>query len=152
MCQQEKLLTAYCGLYCADCIRYKSTASDLAKELVDVLEETKFAEYAKVKATSVKELNQFGKLESALKAIEALKCEKPCRMGDNECTEVCEILKCVQSKNFEGCWECDRLESCDKFEFLKPFHADTPKINCGLVRKYGLDNWSVHRTKCYPWL
>ena len=152
MYQQERLLTAYCGLYCADCIRYESRASDLAKELMDILEQKKFGEYSEVKRASVRALDHFGKLKSTLKAIEELKCDKPCRTDDNECTKVCEIIKCAKAKNLEGCWECDELDPCEKFEFLRPFHGDAPKTNCRLVRKYGLDHWSAHRSKCYTWL
>jgi hypothetical protein len=34
--------------------------------------------------------------------------------------------KCVYLKGIEGCWECDELEACDNFEFLKPFHGNAP--------------------------
>jgi hypothetical protein len=33
MSKQEIELTAYCGLYCGDCIRYRSKAIDLAEDL-----------------------------------------------------------------------------------------------------------------------
>ncbi len=45
---KEKDLTAYCGLHCGDCIRYRSRASELADELLKEIEKTKFTEYAKV--------------------------------------------------------------------------------------------------------
>ncbi|MBW1816899.1 MAG: hypothetical protein JRJ60_07040 [Deltaproteobacteria bacterium] len=32
MKQNEKDLTAFCGLYCGDCIRYQCRASDLSNE------------------------------------------------------------------------------------------------------------------------
>ena len=37
MSKQEVELTGYCGLYCGDCIRYRSRAADLAEELLDEL-------------------------------------------------------------------------------------------------------------------
>ena len=39
-------LTAYCGLYCGDCIRYRSKASKLAFELKNELQRVEFDKYA----------------------------------------------------------------------------------------------------------
>jgi hypothetical protein len=44
------------------------------------------------------------------------------------------------------------FETCDKFEFLKPVHSDTPRGNCRKIKKYGLSGWAKHREKFYPWL
>ena len=148
----NKLLTAYCGLYCGDCIRYKSKASDLARELVDTLEKIKFSQYSKIKSRSVKALKNYRALKSSLEAIGALQCNIPCRAGGDGCLEPCEIAKCVHSNGFEGCWECSKLDKCEWFDFLEPFHGDTPKKNCRLIKKYGIEDWSDHRLKCYPWL
>ena len=39
----ERDLTAYCGLYCGDCMRLKNTASELAGEILE--EHVAVAEY-----------------------------------------------------------------------------------------------------------
>ena len=55
MTQEETDLTAYCGLYCGDCIRYRSEVADLARDLLRALQETEFHKYAEVKSSFVKD-------------------------------------------------------------------------------------------------
>lgn len=62
MRKEEIELTGFCGLYCGDCIRYKSKAADLARELSGELEKAHFDKYAKVKSASVKELESYNNL------------------------------------------------------------------------------------------
>lgn len=152
MSKQEISLTAYCGLYCGDCIRYRSIAADLARNLGNELQEVKFDKYAEVKSASVKEFKHYKECLEVLGVIAKLKCDTPCRAGGDGRSNSCEIKKCVQSKDFEGCWECDEFEICEKFEFLKPFHGDTPQKNLRKIKEYGLDRWVEHREKFYLWL
>jgi len=49
MNHKESQLTAYCGLYCGDCIRFKCKTSDLSKCLLDEVNKNHFLEYARVK-------------------------------------------------------------------------------------------------------
>ena len=104
MKQNERELTAFCGLYCGDCIRYKCRASDLSDELLNEINKLHFTEYANVKRTHTKEFENFDSLMSSLKAISVIKCEIPCRLGGDGCVGTCEIIKCVKNKLFEGCW------------------------------------------------
>lgn len=147
-------LTAFCGLFCGDCIRYKCKASDLASQLSIELLKINFGDYAKVKRAHVKELESYEKMMSALDAICKLKCDTPCRLGNGGCVQSCEIAKCVRSKCIEGCWDCSdkEFEACDRFEFLMPFHGDVPRNNIKKIKEYGLDGWAEHREKCYRWL
>ena len=50
MSEKEVKLTAYCGLYCGDCIRYRSKAADLARGLLNELQDTEFDNMLKLKA------------------------------------------------------------------------------------------------------
>jgi hypothetical protein len=145
-------LTGYCGLYCGDCIRYRSKASDLAKSLLKEFETTKFSEYAKVKRSHVPELESYEQVVSVLTAISQLKCETPCRLGGDGCAGSCLIIKCVREKSLEGCWECAEYETCEKVDFLKPFHGDTPLRNLRKIKELGIEDWAKHRGKFYPWL
>jgi len=149
---KEKNLTAYCGLYCGDCIRYQSKASDLADRLLKELELSRFSEYANAKRAHIKEFEHYEKTVSVLKAISELTCETPCRMGGDGCEGSCEIIQCIKEKACEGCWECDSFEGCEKLNFLKPFHGDTPLENLRIIKEFGIDGWARHRKKCYPWL
>jgi hypothetical protein len=148
----ERELTAYCGLYCGDCIRYQCRASDLANELLDEFDNLHFTEYANVKQTHRKEFDNFDSLIAALKAISEIKCEMPCRLGGDGCDGTCEIIQCIRDKAFEGCWECHSFEKCERLDFLKPFHGDAPLENLRKIKALGIDNWAKHREKCYPWL
>jgi len=152
MDNQDVNLTAYCGLFCGDCIRYKSKVADLALELFKELKEIHFDQYVEVKRADVKEFEYYDEMIGILKAINKLKCSIPCRLGGNGCGQPCEIKKCVFSKAIEGCWECDEFNRCIKFEFLKPFHCDTPQQNLIKIKKYGLDKWSIYRGNCNRWL
>ena len=152
MKQNERELTAFCGLYCGDCIRYKCRASDLANELLDEIDKVHFTEYAKVKRIHSKGFENFGSLISSLKAISEIRCEIPCRSGGDGCGGKCEIIRCVKNKLLEGCWECDDFEGCHKLDFLKPFHGDGPINNLRKIREHGILKWAEHRDKCYTWL
>ena len=149
---EDKNLTAYCGLYCGDCIRFKCRASDLSALLLDELERSHFQEYSKVKRYHAKELEHYESMITALKGISAIKCEVSCRLGGDGCNGSCQITKCVKDKAIEGCWECTEFEACNKLDFLKPFHGDAPLKNLRKIREFGIGSWARYREKCYPWL
>jgi hypothetical protein len=148
----EVELTAYCGLYCGDCLRYSSQVAELARGLLSALYEVKFDKYAKVKSTAMKDLGYYEECRKVLEAIVKLECDTPCRAGGDGCLQPCEIKTCVQSKKLEGCWECSEFEVCNKFESFKSFHGDTTKENLRKIKEYGLESWSEHRGKFYRWL
>lgn len=149
---KEKDLTAYCGLYCGDCVRYQSKASDLSDELLNEIEKKHLSDYANVKQTHTKEFENFDTLIVTLKAISKLKCELPCRLGGDGCGGSCEFIQCVKDKSIDGCWECKEFETCSKYDFLKPFHGEGPINNLRLIKKHNINNWASYRDKCYPWL
>ena len=152
MSNQEVELTAYCGLYCGDCIRYKSKFAKSARDLANELRNVKFEKYAEVKSLSLKDLEHYQEFFEVLDLMAKLQCDTPCRAGGDGCLQSCEIKKCVQLKNLQGCWECDEFEGCVKFAFLKPMHGDTPRKNLSRIKKYGLHRWVTHREKFYVWL
>ncbi|MDI6742568.1 MAG: DUF3795 domain-containing protein [Smithella sp.] len=148
----EQNLTAYCGLYCGDCIRYKSKLSDMARDIIIEFENTNFAEYAKVKKLSLTLMADYKTMIGVLNAVSQIKCETPCRLGGDGCGGSCTIIKCVKNRSLEGCWECHEFENCDRLDFLRPFHGDAPVKNLRKIRDLGIDSWAEHREKCYPWL
>jgi len=152
MSNKEIELTAYCGLYCGDCIRYKSKFADLARDLSSELQRVVFDKYAEAETASVKEFGHYDEFRDVLDAIVKLKCDAPCRAGGDGCLQPCVIKACVRLKGIEGCWECDEFEACGKFEFLKPLHGDTPRKNLGKIKEHGLAGWVEHRGRFYLWL
>jgi hypothetical protein len=147
----EAELTAYCGLYCGDCIRYHSKATGLARDLLSELQAVQFDKYAEVKSASVKELKHYEECCQVLNAIVSLGCDTPCKAGGDGCLQSCEIKRCVQSKKLEGCWECDDFERFDNFRFFRPIHGDTTKENLRKTKEYGLSEWAKHRAGFYAW-
>ncbi|TFG92271.1 MAG: DUF3795 domain-containing protein [Syntrophobacterales bacterium] len=145
-------LTGYCGLYCGDCIRYRSRASELAADLLKEFENTQFAEYAKVKQSQIPDFQHYKGMVSLLAHISRLRCNVPCRLGGDGCMVSCPIMECVKGKAFEGCWECSEYKACQKLTFLKSFHGDTPLDNLDKIKEFGLRTWAKHRGNCYPWL
>lgn len=147
----EAELTAYCGLYCGDCIRFRSETTQLARDLMSELQAVQFDKYAAVKSAAVKELEHYNECIQVLDTIVKLGCDTPCKAGGEGCLQPCEVKRCVESKNLDGCWECDMFETCDKFEFLRLVHGDTPRGNLRKIKKYGLEGWAKYREKFYPW-
>jgi hypothetical protein len=40
--------------------------------------------------------------------------------------------------NYQGCWECDEFQTCQKFDFLKPIHKEANK-NLRKIKRQGMD-------------
>jgi hypothetical protein len=154
---EEIELIGYCGLYCGDCIRYRSKASDLARELLCELHATEFDKYAAIKSNSldqldaVKKFEHYGECCKVLEAIAALQCNSPCRIGGGCGPPPCDVLACCREKGFDGCWQCHEFEKCGKFESFRAIYGDSPRQNLRTVKKFGLDKWVGHRHKCYIW-
>ena len=150
-------LTAYCGLYCGDCIHYQSRAADLARELLNELQATGFDKYADIKSSSTKQLDAVKQLEhhreccEVLEAIAALQCNTPCRVGGGYPTFSCEILECCKRKAIEGCWQCGEFEGCMRLESLQSIHGDSHQQNLKKIKELGLDRWAKHRCRPYIW-
>jgi hypothetical protein len=154
MSKEEIALTAYCGLYCGDCIRYRSRAADLTRGLLSELHATEFGKYAVIKSqsvNSVRELKYYEQCCEVLEAIVSLQCNEPCRVGGGCKAFSCSIVECCQKKGYQGCWECDSYENCSQFASLKPFHGEYPLQNLRKIREFGLDRWAKHRQKFYMW-
>lgn len=144
-------LTGYCGLYCGDCIRYRSRASELAIDLLKEFKETQFSEYARVKQVQIPDFEDYERMVSLLAHVSRLRCEIPCRLGGDGCMASCHIIECVKGKSLDGCWECSEYETCIKLDFLKPFHGDTLICNLGKIKEFGRGDWAKHRGDFYPW-
>lgn len=150
-------LTAYCGLYCGDCIRYRSRASDLACDLLSELKNIEFNKYAEIKSSAAKQLDavkqfeHYEKCREVLEAIATLQCSNSCRVGRGCPTFSCTIIECCIKKGYEGCWQCDGFGSCKRLENLKSIHGDSLQKNLKMIKKLGLVRWVEYRHKPYVW-
>jgi hypothetical protein len=154
MSEEEVKLTAYCGLYCGDCIRYQSKAADLARDLLTELEATNFGEYAEIKSRSMhslKQLRNFRECCQVLGAIVELQCKEPCRAGGGCPTFSCDIVECCRGRGYQGCWECNDAERCSRFESLKLFHGENTLKNLKRIKESGLEGWAKYREAFFIW-
>jgi len=151
MGQEEILLTAYCGLYCGDCIRYRMTAAALARDLSGELANIGFDQYARITKKSVSSLGQLDGVLQFLNDLAQLQCMVACREGGDGCAGTCEVKTCAIAKGLKGCWDCEEFEACTRLDFLKPMHGEGPRINLKQIKEKGINDWARRRASCYPW-
>ena len=143
--------TAYCGIYCPDCIRYKNKFSMHASQLKEELGKIEFDKYAEIKTPFGANFEKSNEFIEVLHALENAQCEKPCRVGGGCSGTPCEVMKCCISKSIEGCWDCTELDECKKFEILQPRCGEMPKNNVRTIKKHGIQHWIELREKFYIW-
>jgi hypothetical protein len=136
--------TTYCGLYCDDCPFGTGVIPDLARDLRKELRANRFSEVAK--ALPFPEFKKYEDCYEVLGAMVKLRC-KGCRGGSR--SNFCNIAKCVQKKEFEGCWECDLFTDCKKLEFLEDVHGDAHIKNLRAIKKNGVDAWAEGKRNWY---
>jgi len=132
-------LIAYCGLYCGDCFNYKGEIADLARDLREKLREAKFAKVSQGLSQFFKTYENYDQCYEVLGAMVRLRCKRGCCGGGGN--PACKIRLCCQKNNLRGCWECDEFETCTKFDFLKPIHADANLKNLRTIKKQGIDSF-----------
>jgi hypothetical protein len=133
---EDKDLTAYCGLYCGECIMHKGEIADMARDLRKKLREAKFDMVAAGMSKFFKDFNDYPQCYTVLGAMVRLRCHKGCKDGGGN--PMCKVRICCRKKDIEGCWECVEFEECAKLEFLKPIHADAHLKNMKKIKKAGM--------------
>lgn len=137
--KNDKGLIAYCGLYCGDCFGHKGKIPDLAKELRNELRQAKFDRV--VEGIPFKEFQHYGECYKVLGAMVRLRCKSACKGGGGN--PFCAIRKCCRKKGFDGCWECDEIESCKKLDTLNQGHKDAHRKNLRIIQKKGIDEFII---------
>ena len=143
--------SAYCGIFCPDCIRYKNKYTEHASQLKAELEEVKFDKYAEIDTPFGANFRKYEEFSEVLNELVKSQCDNPCRVGGGCSGNPCKIMECCISKHFEGCWECSELDDCDKFDILTPRCGETPKNNVKLIKQHGIQNWVPLKGKFYIW-
>jgi len=149
-------LTAYCGLYCRDCIPSKKELFAVTKRLQELIQDLQLDKYASVKAkqTYWSKANQvflkYDVFSEVLQEIHKLECKVTCREGGGYKGSHCEVRKCALGKKLKGCWECSQFKTCDLLAPLKDFHPNL-EYNLSLIKANGIDNWAVKRKSHYLW-
>ncbi|HEY3273707.1 MAG TPA: DUF3795 domain-containing protein [Methanocella sp.] len=140
--------TAYCGLYCKDCIPSNERLFATVDSLDALLEEVRFENYAALKAKGLPVFADYVTFKSVLRELKTLRCKALCTEGG--CKENCRIRGCVMEKGIRGCWLCEKFEACELHESLKSYHPALVH-NLLMIKSYGPDDWSDKRGKHYRW-
>ncbi len=143
-------LIACCGLYCKDCLRFRSRAAALARDLRAELARVDFDGYVRVKETVAPEFRDYSAFQRVLQAVIDLDCPSGCRAEGCPGLD-CRIRRCCLDRGLTGCWECDALDECPEFDFLTPFHGDVKGNNLRRLRDLGPSRWLESRPPFYPW-
>ncbi len=147
--EKNKEFTAYCGLYCGDCIPSNQILFNVAEKLREELDQRQFERYAELKSRKNEIFNDYEIFRKVLSALIELRCPKACI--NNGGNPNCRIRECVRKKGINSCWECPDFEDCELLEPLSLYHGGTPKFNLRLIKKHGTENWVDKRGKHYIW-
>ena len=139
MIADTKDLIGYCGLYCGDCPNHKGEIADMARDLRKKLREAKFDRVSQGLSKYFKEFQNYATCYTVLGAMVKLRCKRGCRDGGGN--PHCKIRGCSLKKDFQGCWECDIFETCEKFHMLQPIHGDACLKNLKRIKKKGQDTF-----------
>lgn len=149
----DKNNTAFCGLWCGDCIPANERLYELTSELIQLLNDIKFENCAEFKSNRVPAFKDYDAFINVLNSFEKLHCYNYCRKGpcsEAGCAKSCKFRSCAIDKGFDGCWECDTYLHCEHIIKFEEFHPG--KIhNLNMIKQYGIDGWKEYRGKHYKW-
>ncbi|WP_432666651.1 DUF3795 domain-containing protein [Wukongibacter baidiensis] len=175
----DKKLVCPCGLTCCDCLFYKSEIFEAAKNLRDLIREYDFDTFLGL--LSIKSgwealgehfdlskdqawykigkhfdtFNQMPEFMNVLDNIIKLQCKTTCQeisgcsIGGN--THKCSALKCIISKGYDGCWECEEFKNCEKLNLLKHNYGYVIEDNLKIIKEKGFEAISPRGNKYYSW-
>ena len=132
----DKNLLGYCGLYCGDCPEYTGIVADKARELREVLKQTRFDVFARLEPVPDPKFKHYSECFDCLGAMMETRCPQVCR--DIEDIDKCDIRKCAIERGYDGCWECDEFENCKKLTRLTAVHDDAHLNNLRIIAKEGI--------------
>lgn len=175
----DKKLVCPCGLTCCDCMFYQEEIYDAALKLKNLIVGSKLDFFLKAcsdektisamgehlgldedsiqtklseKYSIFKEIPTF---MNVLEGIIKIQCKTPCREsrgcsagGD---TIQCTALKCLESKRYDGCWQCGEYEDCDKLKFLKMSYGFVIDENLTTIKETGEEKVTSRGSQYYAW-
>lgn len=145
----KKQLLAYCGMYCGDCLGFTGVIADAAAEFKKVLDKYEFRKSAE--SILPEQLPDFGKFEERLAFMTGLRCPQVCRERQDD-TVQCEIRKCCIDYGYFACYECEKLETCDKLSLIYcELHYESWMKNLKAIRSLGLDAWLESGPRHHYW-
>ena len=175
----DKKLVCPCGLTCCDCLFYKSEIYETAqklKELIKISDLDVFlgtcskkknwqAIAQQMRLNEDKAWNGVGKYFDVFKdmamfmnildGIIKLQCKTTCQEADGcsigGSTHECNALRCVKSKTYDGCWQCDEFVNCNKLSFVKKNYGYIIEENLRIAREKGVKAVKSRGNTYYAW-
>lgn len=175
----DKKLVCPCGLICCDCLFYKSEIYETAHKLKELIKERELDKFLTICSnrksweamgehldlSEDQNYSRIGKLFDVFKqmpvfmnvldSIIKLQCKTTCQeiggcsVGGN--THECRALKCMKSKEYDGCWQCIEFENCDKLKFLKNSYGYVIEDNLKTIKEKGIEAVKSRGNKYYTW-
>jgi len=171
----DKKYICPCGLVCTDCLFYKPEIYESAQQLINTIKESQLDVFL----TSISEseswkviadhLNgeqpdfekhfaafaNFKQFMSTLEGLTQLQCKSPCR-DTGGCSvggklHKCEAVKCVESKGYDGCWDCSESNQCEKLLFVKKVYGNTISETFSTMRSEGSEGITPYGNNYYAW-
>ncbi len=175
----DRNLICPCGLTCCDCLFYKDEIYEAAKKLKEVIKKHDFDIFLDLlsdrngwlalgKHLELSEEQTWNKIGrhfdsfknisdfmSILDSILSLHCQSTCYENDG-CsiggnTQECSALKCIKDKGYDGCWQCNKFEDCEKLELLKNNYGYVIEDNLKIIKEKGIEEVKSRGNKYYAW-
>ncbi len=164
-----------CGLVCSDCLFYKEGIYEFAVKLRDSIKDSqldifleltvnnencdRIADHLNAEKEKFKKnfepFNKFADFLAVLDGLINLQCKSTCResggCGVGGQNHSCDALKCVQEKDYKGCWECSENEDCNHLYFVKKAYGETINENFKIMKKFGSERIVSRGNKYYAW-
>lgn len=176
----DKNLVCPCGLTCCDCMFFfKKEVYEAAYKLKELIEEQQLDKFLTICSkentwTAMgkhldldenlieeklgKKFNVFKEMPTFMNVLDGIikiQCKATCQEADG-CsnggeTKQCKALKCLKSKNYDGCWQCAEYENCDKLKFLKLSYGYVIEDNLKIIKENGVEAVKSRGNKYYEW-
>lgn len=160
---------APCGMTCCDCLIGRSEIYETARAFKEAISDYEFDKFllhfSKTNMPFFQDFKEFPEFLRLLDKIIFMECKNVCmeargcsipKAGDVfgellKETHKCDVLLCIESKGYEGCWDCEMLENCEKKKFFSFTYGNVPVENCILVRDKGKNAVQARGNKYYIW-
>jgi hypothetical protein len=137
----EENNVAFCGLFCGDCIIKNAKIGQISQQVLNIIGSWKFQKLEKglpiISSDFWKNLKYVQDAKPVLESMCNLDCVRSCKEGGG--TSSCEIRFCCQAKYLNGCWECEKMDSCSVLATIFPVHQGSNIKNMKIIREKGME-------------
>jgi hypothetical protein len=175
----DEKLVCPCGLTCCDCLFYKSEIYEAAQKLRDLIKindlDVFFNNFSNRKNWELiaiemhlsddqawekvgQYFDRFKEMTTFMNILDGIinvQCKATCQekggCSAGGSTHQCNTVRCVKSKGYNGCWQCDEFENCDKLKFLKNRYGFIIEENLRTAKEKGVEAVKSHGNRYYAW-